>query len=57
VFHVSIWGAKPPKKPRGDGTVWNCCNLSTGVALNARFTTNGTCAKNNTTYICGAYKQ
>ena len=28
-----------------------CCNLSTGVALNARFTTNGMCAKNNTTYL------
>jgi len=25
-----------------------CCNLSPGVALNARFTTNGMCAKNNT---------
>jgi len=28
-----------------------CCNLSTGVALNARFTTNGMCAKNNTRYL------
>ena len=28
-----------------------CCNLSAGVALNARFTTNGMCAQNNTTYI------
>ena len=27
-----------------------CCNLSAGVALNARFTTNGMCAKNNTIY-------
>ena len=25
-----------------------CCNLSIGVALNKRFTTNGMCAKNNT---------
>ena len=25
-----------------------CCNLSAGVALNARFTTNGMCSKNNT---------
>ena len=25
-----------------------CCNLSVGVALNARITTNGMCAKNNT---------
>jgi len=25
-----------------------CCNLSGGVALNVRFTTNGMCAKNNT---------
>ena len=29
----------------------SCCNLSAGVALNARFTTNGMCAKNNTEYI------
>jgi len=29
-----------------------CCNLFVGVALNARFTTNGMCAKNNTrTYV------
>jgi len=21
VFHISIWGAKPTKDPRGDGTV------------------------------------
>ena len=28
-----------------------CCNLSVGVALNTRFTTNGMCAKNNTIYI------
>jgi len=29
-----------------------CCNLSVGVALNVRFTTNGMCAKNNThTYV------
>jgi len=27
-----------------------CCNLSAGVALNVRFTTNGMCAKNNTIY-------
>ena len=27
---------------------WDCCNLSVGVALNARLTTNGMCAKNNT---------
>jgi len=27
---------------------YSCCNLSAGVALNARFTTNGMCAKNNT---------
>jgi len=26
---------------------WFCCNLSIGVALNLRFTTNGMCAKNN----------
>ena len=25
-----------------------CCNLSIGVLLNARFTTNGMCARNNT---------
>ena len=25
-----------------------CCNLSVGVTLNVRFTTNGMCAKNNT---------
>jgi len=25
-----------------------CCNLSAGVGLNARFTTNGMCAKNHT---------
>jgi len=35
-----------------------CYNLSFGLALNARFTTNGMCAKNNTIYsICGANKQ
>jgi len=27
---------------------FSCCNLSAGVAQNARFTTNGMCAKNNT---------
>jgi len=27
-----------------------CCNLSVGFALNARFTTNGMCTKNNTIY-------
>jgi len=27
-----------------------CCNLSAGVALNAQFTMNGMCAKNNTIY-------
>jgi len=27
---------------------WHWCKLSVGVALNARFTTNGMCAKNNT---------
>jgi len=35
-----------------------CCYLSAGVALNARFTTNGMCAKNNSKqYICGANMQ
>jgi len=28
-----------------------CCNLSAGVALNVRFTTNGMCVKNNTIYM------
>ena len=28
-----------------------CCNLSASVMLNARFTTNGMCAKNNTIYM------
>jgi len=28
-----------------------CCNFSAGVALNARFITNGMCAKNNTVYM------
>jgi len=28
-----------------------CCNLSVGIALNVRFTTNGMCAENNT-HIC-----
>jgi len=28
--------------------VWNCCNLSGGVALIVWFTTNGMCVKNNT---------
>jgi len=23
MFHISIWGAKPTKAPRGDGTVAN----------------------------------
>jgi len=27
--------------------LWVCCNHSAGVALNARFTTNGMCSKNN----------
>jgi len=27
------------------------CNLSAGVTLNARFITNGMCAKNNTIYV------
>jgi len=27
------------------------CNLSAGFALNARFTTNGICMKNNTIYM------
>jgi len=27
---------------------WACCNLSAGVALNVKFTTNEMCAKNNT---------
>ena len=31
-----------------DAECWYCCNLSSGVALNARFTTNGMCEKNNT---------
>jgi len=30
---------------------WSCCNLSVGVALNAWFTTNRICAKNNTIYM------
>jgi len=33
------------------------CNLSVGITLNVRFTTNGMRAKNNITYICGANKQ
>jgi len=32
-------------------STWSCCNLSAGVALNARFTTNGMCVKNNTIYL------
>ena len=31
--------------------IYYCCNLSAGVALNGRFTTNGMCAKNNTIYM------
>jgi len=29
----------------------HCCNLSVGVALNVRFTTNRMCMKNNTIYM------
>jgi len=32
--------------------VLQTCNLSVGIGLNAQFTTNGICAKNNThTYV------
>ena len=44
-------------RPHGASTLY-CCNLSVDVALNVWFTTNGMCAKNNTTiHICGANKQ
>jgi len=33
------------------------CNLSVGVALVVRFTTNGMCEKNNNIHICGANKR
>ena len=38
-------------------TLFQCCNLSGGVALIVRFTTNGMCVKNNTINTCGANKQ
>ena len=37
--------------------ILHCYNHSVGVALNARFTTNGMWAKNNNIYLRGANKQ
>ena len=34
------------------GNIRICCNHSAGVALNARFTTNGMCVKNSTHIYC-----
>jgi len=34
--------------PLGNSQRWPCCNLSVGVVLNLRFTTNGMCVKSNT---------
>jgi len=56
-------GLCPGSAPRAHDSGWmkwtiliaqdlvsHCCNLSGGVALNAGFTTNGMCVKNNTRY-------
>jgi len=42
----NVWSMRFVVKRRGC-----CCNLSVGVALNVWFTTNGMCAKYNTTYM------
>jgi len=48
----------PNAPPPGCAPGWNCYNLSVGIALNVRFTTNGMSAKNTTqTYKYGASKQ
>jgi len=50
MFSFFLTGMPPPRRMSGWVEVWRR-NLSACVALNARFTTNGMCATNNTIYM------